>query len=181
MNRRGMTAIELLVSMTLTALLMVFVLTVLGTFTRRQNYFESRTDQSWRQPLRTQLRSDLLNSRRLIWRPNELTLVGFAGRDFKTGRALHRAAEITYTIERFSGESWLMRHERHINSASKANSMKEAVVAGVDHFSMEAATDRPLEPDVAIPIPAKVRVTFSRRDKVELPFDEYFFPRCEAR
>jgi hypothetical protein len=175
-TRCGMTVIELLVSMTLTALLLVFVLTVLGSFTRRQNYMESQEDQSSHQPLMTQIRFDLLNSRRLVWRPNHLTLVGFAGRDFKTGRVLHFPTEITYTIEKLASESWLMRHERHFNSASNSYVRSEAVAGPVNHFSIESTTEEPFQPDVAMPIPAKVRVSFAGTSG-EPNFEEYLFLR----
>jgi type II secretory pathway component PulJ len=142
-RRSGMTLVELLAATILAALLMAAVLGVLKAITREQKALKSDgSSEPWQAQLIRQLEWDLTNSRSVVTTANGFQLIGFAGRDFATGAALHCRTSVEYAVQDVEGKSFLVRSEAHLDSANLDNQTLELVCNHVERVALSAADAR---------------------------------------
>lgn len=110
-GRAGMTAIEVLASTILAALLMTALLGVLRGLKAQARLLESRAPEpEWRQALDAILSADLANARTYQATPTSITLSGFGGRT-PDGAATWLPATVVYAIAGDDRQTWLIRRE----------------------------------------------------------------------
>lgn len=134
-HSRGMTAIEVLAATMLAALMLAAVAGVLGALARQERELRGRnTDPYWHLQLADQLSWDLCNSRQFIAARDGVRLVGYAARDFSTGRPTGRRAIIEYYLVEAKGDRWLVRREEHPNEHTNNSFRVELACRGIDHM-----------------------------------------------
>ena len=180
LHRNGFTVIELLAASTLGMLLMVTLLGALGAVTsQHQALLRTRAPRPWQKRLAEQFRRDFMNSRQFRGERTELTLIGYAGRDFTTGVPTHRLTQIVYSVEDNGRRSWLMRRETHLQSRSNRNSRTQPACAGavrlqvidLDEIDPSERKDRSRK---YRPIPNRLRLIL-HGDKSRVLLDGVFF------
>ncbi len=159
-GRRGFTAMELLAACALTALLMVVVLSILGSMAAQRGALLRRPAKApWVGQLADQLRWDFANSRRLRWQRGKLILVGYGGRDFTNDAVTHRPTRVEYAVKSVGTRSWLTRRETQLDSRSNVNSRTELACAGVSRLELTSLDGKTIPQRREIPVPNRVRVT----------------------
>lgn len=107
----GMTAIEVLASTLLAALLMTALLGVLRGLKAQEHALELRTiDPPWKAMLDAVLAADLANARTYLSTPQSLTLQGFGGRN-TAGASNWLPSTVVYSVQSDGMTSWLVRRE----------------------------------------------------------------------
>jgi type II secretory pathway component PulJ len=141
-RRSAMTLVELLAATILAALLMAAVLGVLKAVTREQRALRIHPSaEAWQAQLIRQLEWDLANSRSVTSTATGFQLVGFAGRDFASGAALHCRTSIEYAVQNVRGQSFLVRSEAHLDSANLDNQSLELVCNQVERIVLTSSSE----------------------------------------
>lgn len=168
---QGFTAVELLVASALAGLMTVAVLGVLGLLTKHhRELLAKRTVEPWQVQLKEQLRWDFANARHCQNSPTQLRLVGFGGRDFASGAATYRPAEVSYLVKELAQRHWLIRRETHSDDRSLRNFRQEIVCGGVQRIEMQ-----PLDPAAARTqgtIPSRFRLRLQGTGTDSIVFDQ---------
>lgn len=164
----GLTAIELLVATTLASLLMVAVLHVLASLHAKWDVLrDDPAQRSVELRLASQLRWDLGHAQTLKWSPQEIRLVGYAGRSFDIGTVTHRPAEIAYTVRSGVGRRWLIRQERQTDARSRRDVDVQLVCAGILGFDLRTIDgDAPIATETQ-PVPDRLQVVLQRGTDVK--------------
>lgn len=138
-----MTVVELLVATALASMLIVALLGILGILAeKRKLLIDESAFVPWHVRLERQLRFDLGNARRFELSPDRLRLLGYAGRNFETGRPTHRRTEVVYRLAPAAGKVWLVRDESQLDSLSNANRRTEIVCSGIGAMAMDVPGER---------------------------------------
>lgn len=152
LDRKGLTAIELLVATALASMMIAATMGLLRTMALQQSALKARTTfEPWYRPLAEQLRRDVANARSAELkssargRPSSpraqefdsLVLTGYCSRSPSTFLATLRPAKITYRVETMAEDTWLVRYEEQLDSSSNANVRKELVCSGVTGIAVE--------------------------------------------
>lgn len=110
-RRRGMTAIEVLASTILSALLMTALIGILRGLKAQERTLESRRPQpAWQQSLEAALANDLQQATTYQLTPYALTLAGHGGRD-ESGRSNWLPSRVVYEVRKAEGCEALVRRE----------------------------------------------------------------------
>lgn len=174
----GMTVVELLAAVSLGALMMVLVLTVMGSLSaRRQALIERAARQPWQQQLAGQIHLDLVRSSWMELTAGKLILRGLGGTDFEVGSMNHRTAEITYSIQNIAGRSWLMRRETHMLSPSSRNARSEPLAAGVGGLVVANLDGTFIPPGKSTPIPESLAILVSAEHGNKRILDQVMYLR----
>lgn len=129
-RRPGMTAIEVLASTLLAALLMCALIGVLRGLKAQERALDLRSPKSsWQQSLDAVITRDLASAQTVEATPLSLTLRGYAGRD-ETGIANWLPSIIIYEVRADERRSWLVRRELATLGGDQASSAN-LVLAGV--------------------------------------------------
>lgn len=130
----GFTIIELLVALTLAAMLVLTVVGVVGRLAASQRIVTDADDEpTWLTALQDQLRTDFANARRFDLKPDELTIWGHGGRRYPDARITLRPAVIRYAIVTEQERGWMMREERLLDEPS-ARKYRNIVCRGIIGF-----------------------------------------------
>jgi hypothetical protein len=149
-RRSAMTLVELVAATILAALLMAAVLGVLKAVTREQRALRIHPSaEAWQAQLIRQLEWDLANSRSVTATATGFQLVGFAGRDFASGAALHCRASIEYVVQIVRGRSFLVRSEAHLDSANLDNQSLELVCNQIERIVLSSTAESTPNPTSA--------------------------------
>jgi hypothetical protein len=141
-GRSAMTLVELLAATILAALLMAAVLGVLKAVTREQRALRIHPSaEAWQAQLIRQLEWDLANSRSVTSTATGFQLVGFAGRDFASGAALHCRTSIEYAVEMVHGRSFLVRSEAHLDAANLDNQSRDLVCNQIERIVLTSSSE----------------------------------------
>jgi len=131
----GMTAIEVLAATMLAALMFGAVAGIMGSLLRQERELRAGdNDSQWHAPLAAELSWDLANSRQIVMARDGAILIGFAARDFATGRPTGRRAVIKYYLVDAQGQRWLLRREDHPAEHTNDSARVELVCRGIDHM-----------------------------------------------
>tara|TARA_R110002072_G_scaffold301976_2_gene483193 strand:+ start:10534 stop:11196 length:663 start_codon:yes stop_codon:yes gene_type:complete len=169
--RSGMTLIEVLAAAVLVSLLMAGLCGILtGLHRQRVALSTLATPEAWRYRLQQQIEWDFKNARRLHVRSNQLTLVGYGSRDFRSGMPTQRPSEVAYFLVPVNGERWLVRRESHLDELTNRNSQITVLASGISEIRVgrpeESINDYvPTLPGIDLsPVPAKVRCVMLKED-----------------
>ena len=111
MGRRGFTILEVLVSVTLVAALVVAVTGVLALVSRRSASI-ARSDElkTWSDRLIDQLRDDIEHARTWEFAGRQLVLKGFSAQEETAGVFAEVSSAVTYRVsDLVAGRAWLIR------------------------------------------------------------------------
>jgi len=184
-HRRAMTAIEVLAATVLASLMLGSVMGVLGGLTRQQRAMRMTTSApSWHRQLADQLLWDLQNSRDVVASRDGVRLVGFAGRDFASGRPTGRPTAVEYYLLDADNDRFLVRREEQLDARTNDNWRIEVVCRGVKRFdfganAVDQAADRPhLNRQIApAPLAERIPVRIYGADNESPLFDQLFVLR----
>ncbi|MFH5806754.1 prepilin-type N-terminal cleavage/methylation domain-containing protein [Alienimonas sp. DA493] len=112
--RSGLTLVELTLALALAAMLAAATAGVTRGFVARRDALPPAGAGGPDRRLDALLRADLAAARRLHARPGRVTLLGYGGRDARTGRPNGRPAEVTLSVV---GGGWLVRSVRPLDGA----------------------------------------------------------------
>lgn len=134
-RRPAFTVIELLVAVTLAAMLMAAVLEVLQVIAKGQSaLLKSPPTEPWLDQLRQNLEWDLRHSRTIEVVGDNLVIHGFGGRS-TNGTANHHASEVRYACVRGANFGWLRRDETDLRSSAEVS--RELVAGGIGGFEVQ--------------------------------------------
>ena len=86
--RSGFTVIEMLVVLALSSVLLVGLMSIVKLFgTYHQTITNEFPNDIWKTRLQEQLRADVINSREYRVNSDKLELIGYASKDFVTGKS----------------------------------------------------------------------------------------------
>jgi len=140
MTRRGFTLLELLLASALTVLLMVGILSVIGSLgssavadTRGEGGDVSRTDMPDWMDL---LRDDVTHADEMAPGESSLTIYGHAGLSDADRSTTHRPVKIEYRVEQIAGRRWLVRYETALDEMTNRNVRRDLVAGDVGGFAL---------------------------------------------
>lgn len=166
--RRGLTAVEVIVSTMLASMLMVAVLGVLRGLKSQEAALDVRMPaEVWQRTLDAVLQHDLENSRSYELTARSLLLKGFGGRDVETGSATWEPATIVYEIVEDGHRTWLARGET-TTAMPSGQGPRELVLADVS--SIRAGVTIDLGESVPTPLPSSTRREMPISDGLVLEF-----------
>jgi hypothetical protein len=152
--RSGMTAIEVLASTLLAALLMTALLGVLRGLKAHESVLDARNvDPNWHATLDAVLAADFASTRSYSVTPTSLTLDGFGGRNAE-GASTWLPATIVYSIESDEMSSWLVRRETTAPGGGATQNANLVLKDVREIRTGVAATDSALDRDLASTPPA---------------------------
>lgn len=163
--RGAFTLVELLAASTLTALVMVAVLGIIGGLSARQRELaQYDSNAAWKSRFRQQLQWDLANARAIQILPNAFVLTGFASRDLNSGMATHKATKIVYWCKAVAGHDCLVRTETSLEDPA-ADDQEEYVCDQVANLvvHLPAADATELDARVGQPVPESLSISFFSR------------------
>ena len=155
-RRAGFTLLEMLLAVTLSAILMAAVLVVLGGVARDRRVLRSATASQPHDAVLAQLRWDLANARTMTVGDGgqAITLVGHGSLDPRTLAPTNRLVAVTY--RRASG-GVLVREQQAVDDPTSVTAWRETVAWRVAELAVT-----PLDADapagVASAVPPRVRV-----------------------
>jgi hypothetical protein len=152
--RSGVTLVELLLALTLSALLLVALRGVVTT-ARAQSEIaaeQAREAEAWKRRIRQRLKFDIRNSRQVRIRPGRIVFEGYAGRDPVSGHADHHACRVTWSLFDPAGRGFLVRRSEPTSSRLGNAADLELMAVGV----RELLAGRPEDSlrELRIPVPA---------------------------
>lgn len=169
-SRRGMTAVEVLASAILSALLMTALIGVLRGLKAHEQTLESREmRKAWQRSLDAALAADLHNAVSYELAPQRLTLRGHGGQS-EDGAATWLPATIVYEVCSTRDDTWLVRRELPTPGGS-ALRPANLVMTGVTDISMAAAPRTTEVPDGHQESPPSVAVSTAVSKETPLPAD----------
>jgi hypothetical protein len=183
---RAMTAVEVLAATVLASLMLGSVIGVLGGLARQQRALRmSLVAPPWHRQLADQLLWDLQNSREFVVSRDGVRLVGFAGRDFASGRPTGRPTVVEYYLLEADNDRFLVRREEQLDARTNENWRIEVVCRGARRFDVgttsvdQAATDRPhlSRPEASVPLGERIAVRVYGADVDSPLFDQLFVLR----
>jgi hypothetical protein len=130
-----MTAIEVLVAASLTAMLLASVFSVLATIERQRVFLYSQADLPVSQLLVEDLRADFTSSLYLTVSPQRIAFEGFGAGQDGSGSRLHEYAEIVYELKVIGEKVWLLRSEK-LSDDLNADVRRELVMHGIVSFDL---------------------------------------------
>ncbi len=146
MNRaRGFTLVELLLATALSTLLLLGVTAViasLGSAAQREGRGQQAAHaigpaavDAWVRLLR----EDMANASEVeVSGDNELTLIGHAALDPRSGERTHRPARVVYAVERIGARDWLVRRQHALDELNSRNVSRRLVLCGVAGFELDS-------------------------------------------
>lgn len=160
MKRKGMTLIELLAALSLSAMLMAVLLSIVTQQVKTSKLLrESRPLESWKRVLQRQLEEDYVGCRQVLLTPNRLTFEGYTAVQGINGSGT-APTRIDYLITATSDGNMLVRGETNMLSVQTDRTRHEFVCRDAVGFS----TSTELGTDVA-PGVLNVQLTFSDESK----------------
>ncbi len=163
--RTGLTLVELTLALALAALLAAATTGVVrGMLVHRDALPPAGTGGPDRR-LDGRLRADLGAARRLHARPDRVTLLGYGGRNPRTGLPDGRPAEVVLSVVEAGGDSWLVRSVRPLDAADRRGGVRVSLLRpGVTALRCERADDgtdltAPRGVTATAPVPAGLRLT----------------------
>ena len=171
----------MLIATALASLLIAAVVGVLRSLSTHQKLLaQKRSLEPWRVQVREQIQWDFENARQMSLRPNELRLLGYAGRDFQSGTVNHRPTEVVYFIHDDGRRHWLCRQEIHLHDRTIRNTRMNLVLAGVTKIELRRlGEDEAMEQTGVysglVPVPSNVRLLLWKVAGDRPMFDELFF------
>ncbi len=114
-NQAGFTLFELLAALTLSSMLVVALLGVVGGLAKNENVLKQHEPTpAWHLRLASRLEKDLQAADHLKIRPNGFQLQGLLARDRQSGKRLWQEAVISYEIRKTSLGIVLERTEKNL-------------------------------------------------------------------
>jgi hypothetical protein len=181
-----MTAIEVLAATVLASLMLGSVMGVLGGLTRQQRALRMQSGApSWHRQFADQLLWDLQNSRDVVASRNGVRLVGFAGRDFASGRPTGRPTSVEYYLLDAGNDRFLVRREEQLDAQTNDNWRVEIVCRGVRQFNFgativdHATAGHPsaIRQDAGTPVPERIAVKIYNVENGPPLFDQQLILR----
>ncbi|MCY2926021.1 MAG: prepilin-type N-terminal cleavage/methylation domain-containing protein [Planctomycetota bacterium] len=139
-RRHGFTLLEMLLALTVSAMLMAGVLAVVTGLGARGLAAAPHADgermtgavDAWVRLLR----EDLANATASEGSENELVLTGYAALAGPERERTHRPARVVYRLEDVAGRRWLVRRQALLDVLSNDNLQRDLVCRGVKRFSL---------------------------------------------
>ena len=155
MNRRAFTLLEMLLAVTLSAILMAAVLVVLGGVARDRRALRAISTPT-HEPLIAQLRWDLANARTMSQAGDRqsLTLIGNGGLDRRMLAPTGRLVAVTYRCI----ANQLVREQEYLDDPARPQRWRETVAWNVRNVAVTWAGEDIAVVDAAIPVPPRVHV-----------------------
>ena len=160
MNRQGMTLIELLAALTLSAMLMAVLLGMVSQQVRVNKRLQSEKPfLPWISQLKTQLQSDYSGCRHLLFEPNRIVISGYSRLDSDRTGLISGPSDIRYYIVSTEGENLLYRERVNLLSNQTDRISRELVCRSVDRFSLASQLSTDVAPGVL-----RLQLSLSDRD-----------------
>ena len=142
-SNAGFTVIEMLVALALSSMLIIGLMSIVKLFGSYQAALSSDLKQNvWQTRLQDQIRTDIINSREYRVTFKKLELIGYASKNFVTGKSELLPSNITYQIENFTEEkSCLIRSETHHASSGRVVWESELMATGFASIQFERTED----------------------------------------
>lgn len=131
--------IEVLATVTLSALLMFGLMGVIGSIGRSGALASTNKLQRQSQRLENaaeQIAEDLQHARKLRLEHDRVACLGYRCVDPATGAVDQRPAQIVYEIRRIAERSWLIRRQTRLDVLTNLNTSTELVCEGVSEFGL---------------------------------------------
>lgn len=140
-HRYGFTLIEALAATALAAIMMAAVISIISAIARHDNLDDTNTPSSdWRGQLIGVIKRDLQHATHFHSQDNKLTLTGHVSLDSKTLKPTHRPAIVSYEINKYADQSWLVRTQIDPDSRALNNAWTQLICSGVQGL---AVVDQP--------------------------------------
>ena len=141
--RSGFTVIEMLVVLALSSMLLVGLMSIVKLFgTYHQTITNEFPNDIWKTRLQEQLRADVINSREYRVNSDKLELIGYASKDFVTGKSQLMPSNIVYrTVNAGDEQTMLIRSETHYTTTGRVVWRSELVAMGFDAIQFERTED----------------------------------------
>ncbi len=127
----GFTLIEALAATALAAIMMVAVTSVVSALARHDTLTDTDPHTDWRRQLTRVIQRDLQHAQQYHSQDNKLTLTGPVSLDAGTLKPTHHPAIVTYQINEYAGQSWLLRTQTDPDSRALNNAWTQLVCRGV--------------------------------------------------
>lgn len=149
MSRLGMTLVELLAALTLSAMLMAVLLGMISQQSQLNKQLQAkRPFMPWQSHLRKQLQSDYAGCRHFLLKPDRIVFEGYSRfDDDKTGLATGPSS-IQYYIVSSNGESLLFRERTDLMSIQPDRVTRELVCSSASQFRLESELSMDVAPGV---------------------------------
>jgi len=173
----GLTLIEAVVALALTALLMTATVGVLQSLTKRKAVFADQLRvQSWRGELGKRLREDILAGREMRIGQRTIEIAGFGGQDPATGELTQTPALVTWELIQEDNQYLMLRCGVPRGGAEELNAVprKELLAIGVRSISVLTITGT--EDDYTDGNPPKTLTASDRPN--DMPGDWSTIPKC---
>ncbi len=142
-RREALTLVELLTAMTLAAVLLISVIGVVGRLTLTRGYLlEHHSPSTWKTQTAEMIREDMANARHIEVSERELRIMGFGGRDFRTGAKIHDRAIISYRVVTLAGRSWLLRRVQRLDAQLGRDVRTELICPDVTQIDLRVYVAR---------------------------------------
>jgi len=130
-RRRGFTLVEILLAVTIAAILMAGVLAVLSDIGRDQKRLATPDKTNRPSAAMELLRWDLTNAAAITPVADGIVLKGHGGIDATSLRPNNRLTQVTYRIRRDGRDSSLFREQRYLDDPVRPQPWAELVLRGV--------------------------------------------------
>jgi len=147
----------MLVVLALSSVLLVGLMSIVKLFgTYHQTITNEFPNDIWKTRLQEQLRADVINSREYRVNSDKLELIGYASKDFVTGKPQLMPSNIVYrTVNAGDEQTMLIRSETHYTTTGRVVWRSELVAMGLLVLYANKNTDQtsaPQQRDWVIPI-----------------------------
>ena len=137
--RRAFTLVEILLAVTIAAVLIAGVLAVLAGVGRDQRRLTAEDKPNRPSAAIELLRWDLTNARTIIPIADGVVLEGHGGIDPTALTPNNRLTRVTYRVRRDAGESNLFREQQYIDDAIRPQAWEDLVLRGVQAVGVSPA------------------------------------------
>ena len=136
--------IELLLATTLTAMLMVGVLAVLGNMMKAAVVVDRDAGSGFETEAEAvdalvRMVGDDLRHANTVFKPvtsDDVTMLGYGALDANAREPMHRPVSVIYRVETLGGRSWLVRRQAVLDVLTNQNVQRDAVFEGVRRFEI---------------------------------------------
>lgn len=149
MNRQGMTLIELLAALTLSAMLMAVLLGMVSQQTRVNRQLQTEKPfLPWISQLKTQIQSDYAGCRHILFESDRIVINGYSRLDSDRTGLISGPSEIHYYIVSTEDENLLYRQRVNLLSNQTDRTTRELVCRQVNRFRLPSRLSTDVAPGV---------------------------------
>jgi len=169
-RKNGLTLIELMVTLAITAILVTAALGAITTLTRLDKADQARDEATSIAPrVRTVLETDLTHAKRFATRDSGFVLQTVAAVKADSMELEHLPTTVTYTVRQVAGRQWLVRSQRSEIGSDCFTELVAPDISGIQ-IASEADRNRAKQRWQALGPKTTVTVTFDTGGRVPAAF-----------